>query len=68
MSNQLKNPIFWFVVVLFFGGIIVGGIGWNLNESTIAANAKWGWIRWVGVAMIVAGAIGFFTKGNRKRI
>lgn len=68
MTNQSKNPIFWFVIVLFFGGMVVGGIGWSLNESTIASNAKWGWIRWAGVAMIVVGALGFFTIGKRKSI
>lgn len=66
MTNQFKNPIFWFVIVLFFGGIVVGAIGWNLNESTIAAHAKWGWLRWVGVTMIIAGALGFFSASNTK--
>jgi hypothetical protein len=64
--NTFKNPIFW-AVVLFLGGWIVGAAGWIKNESTVASATHGAVLLIViGVAMIIAGGIMFFTVGNRK--
>lgn len=62
----LKNPIFW-GFVLFLGGMIVGGIGWDRHDSTLPWRTQGSTtIIVIGVVMIVAGIAIFFTKGNRK--
>lgn len=66
-QSELKNPIFW-ATVLFLGGMIIGGWGWDKNESTIAARTHGGVLMMViGSIMIISGLIMYFTIGNRKR-
>lgn len=66
MIVMLKNPIFW-GAVLFLGGMVVGGIGWDKYDSTLESRAH-GSISLIaiGVAMIITGALIFFTKGNKR--
>lgn len=66
MSNQAKNPIFW-SAISFFLGIVIGALG-LLKADCIGPNC-WigsGLLKWTGGILIVAGAIGFLTTGNRK--
>lgn len=64
---EKKNPIAYFVVS-FFLGMVIGFIGWQMNESTKLSTANVGvWLKWIGIIMIVAGIIGMFAyKGKRK--
>jgi hypothetical protein len=68
MANEKKtNPSTLLCAILFLGGMIIGGWGWDKNESTIPERAKGGAaMMWVGGAMIAIGGVGFFTFGNRK--
>jgi len=61
-----KNPIFW-GVALFAGGILLGAIGWDKDESTIPERTV-GSVPMMatGVAMIVVGLLIMFIAGNRK--
>lgn len=63
----IKNPIFW-AFVLFLGGMIVGGIGWDKHDSTIEARTHGSVVMIIiGIAMIVVGGVMFFTvKGNKE--
>lgn len=66
MTNQFKNPLFW-CFVLLLGGMIIGGWGWDKNESTIPSRTEGADFMMIsGVVSIVAGLIGFYILGNRK--
>jgi hypothetical protein len=67
-SVEKKNPMFYFVVS-FLLGMVIGGAGWALNESTKMSHAKWGVpVIVVGCLMIAVGLIGmFFYKKKAKR-
>lgn len=61
----IKNPIFW-AFVLFLGGMIIGGWGWDKNESSIPARTPGAVVMIVtGCVMIVAGLYIMFTYGSR---
>jgi protein-S-isoprenylcysteine O-methyltransferase Ste14 len=58
---EKKNPIAYFVVS-FFLGMVIGFIGWQMNESTKLSTANAGvWVKWIGIILIAVGLIGFFT-------
>lgn len=65
---EKKNPMAYFIVS-FFLGMIIGFIGWQMNESTKMSTANVGvWLKWVGIVLIVGGALGMFLyKGKPKR-
>lgn len=66
MSNQLKNPIFW-CVIMFVLGMGLGAWG-MIKEDCIGPNC-WigsGFLKWSGGGLIIVALIGFFTSGNRK--
>lgn len=63
---MFKNSIVW-GVLFFFGGMVVGGLGWDKYESTEAARSQGSVIMIViGVAMILIGLSIFRIKGNKK--
>jgi Na+/melibiose symporter-like transporter len=65
---EKKNPMAYFIIS-FFLGMVIGFIGWQSNESTNPANAKWGVpLLVIGGIMIVGGLIGmfFYKKGPKK--
>lgn len=66
LKRELKNPIFWFFGVMFLGGMIIGGWGWDKETSTILERTKGGvTMMIIGGLMIVGGVIGFLTfKGD----
>jgi hypothetical protein len=67
MTNQLKNPFFWYVI-LFAGGMAIGAWGW-IKEDCIGPNC-WvgsGFIKWTGIIMIIAGIIGMATSWRKKQ-
>jgi TRAP-type C4-dicarboxylate transport system permease small subunit len=66
MANKKSiNPVA-VCVILFAGGMALAAWGWNKNESTIASHTH-GAVAMIviGCVMIIAGAIGFFTVGNK---
>jgi hypothetical protein len=65
---EKKNPMAYFIVA-FFLGLVIGFIGWQMNESTKMSTANVGvWVKWIGIIMIVGGLIGMFAykKGPKK--
>jgi TRAP-type C4-dicarboxylate transport system permease small subunit len=68
MATQKKtDPKILLCSILFLGGMIIGGWGWDKNESTIAKRTRGAVpMMIVGCSMIAAGSIGFFAFGNRK--
>lgn len=67
-SVEKKNPTFYFVLS-FALGMVIGGAGWLLNESTKTAHAKFGVpIIVTGCVMMAVGLYGFFFyKKKAKR-
>lgn len=64
---EKKNPIAYFVVA-FFLGMVIGFIGWQMNESTKLSTANVGvWLKWLGIIMIVGGLIGMFTYRKKAK-
>lgn len=64
--KELRNPVFWGFIGLF-GGMIIGGWGWDKYESTIPERTTGSVTMMVtGVLMIVVGLLLFFTAGNKK--
>lgn len=63
---EKKNPIAYFIVA-FFLGMVIGFVGWQMNESTKMSTANVGvWVKWIGIILTVGGLIGMFTyKRNR---
>lgn len=67
MSNQLKNPIFKYLIILIIG-VGLGVWGW-IKEDCIGTNC-WvgsGFIKWSGVALIVIGLAGWALSSNRPK-
>lgn len=65
---EKKNPLAYFIVA-FFLGMVIGFIGWLMNESTKMSTANVGvWLKWIGIIMLVGGLIGmiFYRKGKKK--
>lgn len=67
-SVEKKNPMFYFVAS-FILGMIIGGWGWDKNDSTIPARTHGGLTMMiVGSVMIVGGLLGMFLwKGKSPR-
>lgn len=67
-SVEKKNPLFYFIVVCFLGGMILAGWGWDKNESTIIERTHGAVpMMIVGGSMILVGLIGmFYYKAKRK--
>lgn len=64
---EKKNPIAYFVIA-FFLGMVIGFIGWQMNESTKLSTANVGvWLKWIGIIMIVGGLIGMFTYKKKAK-
>lgn len=64
---EKKNPIAYFIVA-FFLGLVIGFIGWQMNESTKLSTANVGvWIKWIGIVLIVGGLIGMFTYKKKAK-
>lgn len=64
---EKKNPIAYFVVA-FFLGMVIGFIGWQMNESTKLSTANVGvWLKWIGIILIVGGLIGMFTYRKKTK-
>lgn len=62
----LKNPIF-IGLLLVVSGCIIGAIGWDKNDSTIADRTHGAvFLMIAGSAMAVAGIVIWFVAGNRK--
>lgn len=67
MTNQLKNPNFW-ALVLFAGGMIIGGWGWDKYESTLPERTQGSVFMMVaGGVMIVAGLLVWAINSFRKK-
>jgi hypothetical protein len=67
MTNQLKNPFFWYVI-LFAGGMVIGALGW-IKEDCIGPNC-WkgsGFIKWTGIIAGVIGLIAMATTWGKKK-
>jgi hypothetical protein len=64
-KSEMKNPIFWLFIVCFCGGIALAITGW-LRYEAIEVKKFTVPQMIIGGVMIVAGAVGFFTVGNRK--
>ena len=64
---EKKNPMAYFIVA-FFLGMVIGFIGWLMNESTKMSVANFGVpLIVVGVVMIIIGLLGmFFYKKGKK--
>lgn len=64
---EKKNPMAYFIAS-FFLGMVIGFIGWQMNESTKLSTANVGvWLKWLGIILIVVGALGMFLyKGKPK--
>lgn len=64
---EKKNPIAYFIAS-FFLGMVIGFIGWQMNESTKLSTANVGvWLKWIGIIMIVGGLIGMFTYKKKAK-
>ncbi len=67
LKKELKNPIFYFALS-FLLGMVIGGWGWDKNESTILARTEGGVLMMiVGSVMISVGLIGFFTYKSKPK-
>lgn len=68
-SVEKKNPLFYFIVVLFLGGMIMLAWGHDKNESTSLVRSRFSVpIMILGGVMIVGGFVGMFTyKKGKKR-
>jgi hypothetical protein len=66
---EKKNPTAYFVVA-FFLGLVIGFIGWQMNESTKMSTANVGvWVKWIGIIMIAGGLGGmFFYRKKAKKL
>lgn len=65
---EKKNPIAYFVVA-FFLGMVIGFIGWQMNESTKLSTANVGvWLKWLGIVLIAGGLIGMFTYRKKRKL
>lgn len=65
-SVEKKNPMFYFVMS-FFLGMVIGGWGWDRNESTIIARTHGAVpMMIVGSIMIAVGAVGMFVYKGKK--
>jgi TRAP-type C4-dicarboxylate transport system permease small subunit len=69
MATQKKtNPVLLACVIAFFLGMIIGGWGWDKNESTIPERTKGGVaMMWTGGIMIVSGLLGMFLLGGKTK-
>ncbi len=68
MTNQLKNPFFWYVV-LFIAGMGIGAWG-MIREDCIGGPNCWvgsGFLEWTGGIMLVGGIIGMSTSWRKKQ-
>lgn len=65
-NSELKNPLFWCVIMIFVG-IGLGVWGW-IKVDCIGPNC-WkgsGFLMWAGGILIGLALLGFFTIGNKK--
>lgn len=66
MSNQSRLPIFW-AAIFFVLGIVLFIWGHYKDQSTIPSRTVGSVpMMIVGVTMVVASVIGFFSFGNKK--
>lgn len=68
MTNQLKNPFFWYVV-LFAGGMAIGAWG-LIREDCIGGPNCWvgsGFLKVTGIIMIGLGLVGMATSWGKKK-
>lgn len=63
MSNQFKNPIFW-SVISFVLGLGIGA--WGLIKEDADNYEGSGFLKALGIVLIIMGVVGMFTNGNRK--
>lgn len=64
---EKKNPLAYFIAS-FFLGMVIGFIGWQMNESTKMSVAKYAVpIIVIGVLMIGVGIYGMFTYKKKPR-
>lgn len=67
-SVEKKNPLFYFIVVLFLGGMILAAWGWDKNESTMIERSRGAVpMMVIGGLMIIGGFIGMFTYKKKSR-
>lgn len=68
MVQQKKtHPVLAVCISAFILGMIIGGWGWDKNESTIPKRTKGGvFMMWTGGIMIAGGLIGMALIGGRK--
>jgi hypothetical protein len=64
---EKKNPLAYYIVS-FFLGMVIGFIGWQMNESTSMSTARFGVpVIILGAIMIAAGLIGMFTYKKKPK-
>jgi uncharacterized membrane protein HdeD (DUF308 family) len=64
MANESKNPIFWSVMA-FIVGIVLAVWGHLKSESDNYSGSTTMIV--IGLIFFIAGVVGMFTFGNRKR-
>lgn len=65
MSNQKKNPIFWYFIAVLAGiALLIGG---NYRNDAIGSYKGAGAMLWAGGILLACGLGGWFIYKRRKR-
>ena len=65
-NSELRNPLFWCFIAFVLGGAL---LIWGAIKGDCSGPDCWvgsGFLKWAGGVLMAAGAVGFFTLGNRK--
>lgn len=67
MSNQTKNPIFWGLIAIILGAVL---LIWGAIKGDCSGPNCWvgsGFLKWAGGILIAAGLVGWATLSSNKR-